>query len=91
MLFLLGLGWNFAYAGGSSLLSDQLSAPERAKAQGFNDLALGLSSTVGSFGSGVVFAATGFPTLALVGAAVAVVPLTLALWWQLSRRRLVTT
>ncbi|HWT77354.1 MAG TPA: MFS transporter, partial [Candidatus Methylomirabilis sp.] len=33
-LFLLGLGWNFAYVGGSTLLADQLSPGERAKTQG---------------------------------------------------------
>jgi MFS family permease len=90
-LFLLGLGWNFAYVGGSSLLSDQLSASERGKAQGFNDLTLGLASTAGSFGSGVVFAATGFAVMALVGAAAAVVPFSLAVWWQLRRRRFAPT
>jgi MFS family permease len=37
-LFLLGLGWNFAYVAGSALLADQLSPGERAKTQGFNDL-----------------------------------------------------
>src|SRR5438128_516424 len=37
-LFLLGLGWNLCYVGGSSLLSDQLSPAERARTQGFNDL-----------------------------------------------------
>ncbi len=37
-LFLLGLGWNFAYVAGSTLLADQLSPGERAKTQGFNDL-----------------------------------------------------
>ena len=43
-LFLLGLGWNFAYVAGSTLLADQLSPPERAKTQGFNDLLLNLAS-----------------------------------------------
>jgi len=42
-LFLLGLGWNFAYVAGSTLLADQLSPEERAKTQGFNDLLLGLA------------------------------------------------
>src|SRR3989441_4185037 len=54
-LFLLGLGWNLCYVGGSSLLSDQLSPPERARTQGFNDLLVGLASAAGSLGSGSVF------------------------------------
>ncbi|MDD2922867.1 MAG: MFS transporter, partial [Anaerolineales bacterium] len=36
-LFLLGLGWNFCFVGGSTLLADQLSPAERARTQGFND------------------------------------------------------
>lgn len=84
-LFLLGLGWNFCYVGGSSLLADQLSPDERAKTQGFNDLLIGLVSAAGSLGSGIVFAAVGYGAMGLVGAAAAVVPLGLVLWWQVSR------
>ena len=78
-LFLLGLGWNFCYVGGSSLLSDQLSPAERSRTQGFNDLLIGLSSAVGSLLSGVVFAAAGYAVMGLVGAIVALIPLGLAL------------
>ena len=52
-LFLLGLGWNFCYVGGSSLLADQLNNLERAKTQGFNDSLIGLASAIGSFISGL--------------------------------------
>ena len=33
-LFLLGLGWNLCYVGGSTLLTDQLSSPEQSRMQG---------------------------------------------------------
>ncbi len=85
-LFLLGLGWNFAYVAGSALLADQLSPMERAKTQGFNDLLLGFASAVGSFGSGLVFATAGYAGLGLVAAAAALVPLGLAIWWQVRGR-----
>jgi MFS family permease len=85
-LFLLGLGWNFAYVAGSTLLADQLSPLERAKTQGVNDLLLGFASAAGSFGSGLIFASAGFEALGLVAAAAAAVPLGLALWWQLRTR-----
>jgi MFS family permease len=84
-LFLLGLGWNFCYVGGSSLLADQLSPDERARTQGFNDLLIGLVSAGGSLVSGIGFAALGFGVMGLVGAAAAIVPLGLVLWWQVSR------
>jgi predicted MFS family arabinose efflux permease len=81
-LFLLGLGWNFAYVAGSTLLADQLSPKERAKTQGFNDLLLNLASGASQIGSGVVYASGGFGVMGLTAAAAAAVPLTLAIWWQ---------
>jgi MFS family permease len=81
-LFLLGLGWNFAYVAASTLLSDQLSPPERAKTQGFNDLLLNVASAASQVGSGVVYASGGFGIMNLAAAAAALIPLSLALWWQ---------
>jgi predicted MFS family arabinose efflux permease len=81
-LYLLGLGWNFAYVAGSALLSDELSPTERAKTQGFNDLMLGVASAAGSFGGGMMFAASGYWSLGLAGALAALVPLGLAVWWD---------
>src|SRR5574340_1587752 len=70
-LFLLGLGWNFCYVGGSTLLADQLSPQERARTQGLNDLLVGLASAAGSLGSGIVFATIGYNAMGLVGTAAA--------------------
>ncbi len=86
-LFLLGLGWNFCYVGGSTLLSDQLSPAERAKTQGANDLLIGLATALASLGSGLIFASTGYTVLAMVGAGISLVPLGLTAWWMASRRR----
>ena len=55
VLFLLGLGWNFCFVGGSALLSDQLSPLERSRTQGTNDLLVGLASRDRQQGSGIVF------------------------------------
>ena len=81
-LFLLGLGWNFCFVGGSSLLADQLSPDERARTQGFNDLLMGLVAASGSFLSGHIFAALGYGTMGLLSAALAVAPLLVAAWWH---------
>jgi MFS family permease len=86
-LFLLGLGWNFCYVGGSSLLADQLAPAERARVQGFNDLVIGMASAAGSLGSGVVFAALGFGAMGLVGAAASLLPLALTAWWRRGQPR----
>jgi len=81
-LFLLGLGWNFCYVGGSTLLADQLSPPERARTQGANDLLIGLASAVGSVSSGFIFAALGYNVMAFVSAGFAVIPFVIALVWM---------
>ena len=86
-LFLLGLGWNFCYVGGSTLLADQLSPLERSRTQGFSDLMVGSASAVGSLSSGFIFAALGYNTMALVSAAFAVIPLIFASLWTLKRVR----
>lgn len=85
-LFLLGLGWNFCYVGGSSLLADNLQPAERARAQGFNDLLIGLVSAAGGLGSGVVFAALGFGLMGMAGAVLSVLLAALAAWWLAARR-----
>jgi len=80
-LFLLGLGWNFCFVGGSTLLADQLSPAERARTQGVNDLLVGLASAIGSLGSGLVFAATSYTVIALVAGILSLIPLALVLTW----------
>lgn len=87
-LFLLGLGWNFCYVGGSTLLSDQLSPSERAKTQGTNDSLISLTTAAASFSSGLVFAAVGYTVMGILGAAVALIPLGLTAWWMIRRRSL---
>ncbi|UCF62216.1 MAG: MFS transporter [Anaerolineaceae bacterium] len=86
-LFLLGLGWNFCYVGGSTLLSDQLSTEEQSRMQGFNDLLVGLASALGSLGSGFVFAAVGYRVMGFVGVFFALIPFTIALWFIQRRRQ----
>jgi MFS family permease len=80
-LFLLGLGWNFCFVGGSALLADQLSPLERSRTQGANDLLVGLASATGSLGSGIVFAASNYTVIAIVSGVLALIPLLMTLLW----------
>jgi MFS family permease len=80
-LFLLGLGWNFCFVGGSALLADQLSPLERSRTQGMNDLLVGLASATGSLGSGIVFAASNYTVIALVAGVLALIPFLMSLVW----------
>jgi MFS family permease len=80
-LFLLGLGWNFCFVGGSALLADQLSPVERSRTQGTNDLLVGLASATGSLGSGIVFAASNYTVIAIVAGVLALIPFLMSLIW----------
>jgi MFS family permease len=86
-LFLLGLGWNFCFVGGSTLLSDLLSPAERARTQAANDLLIGLATAAASLGSGLIFAFTSYTVMGIVGVVVSLVPLGLAGWWMATDRR----
>jgi MFS family permease len=86
-LFLVGLGWNFCFVGGSTLLADLLSPAERAKTQGANDLLIGLATAAASLGSGLIFAFTGYTVMGIVGAVLSLVPLGLVGWWMVMERR----
>lgn len=85
-LFLLGLGWNFCFVGGSALLADQLSPAERARTQGTNDLLVGLASAIGSLGSGFLFAASSYLVIAVVGGVLSLIPLGMSLIWMRKTR-----
>jgi MFS family permease len=81
-LFLLGLGWNFCFVGGSALLADQLSPAERARTQGTNDLLVGLASAIGSLGSGFLFAVSDYTVIAIVAGIISLVPLSMSVLWM---------
>jgi len=80
-LFFLGLGWNFCFVGGSTLLADQLSPAERSRTQGFSDLLVGLASATASLTSGFVFAATNYTIMSIVAGGLSLIPLVMSLFW----------
>jgi len=86
-LVLLGVGWNFLYIGGTTLLSEAVIPADRARAQGINDLAIFVTMALSSFSSGVIVERDGWRTLNL-----AAIPFVLAVglalvWLSLGRRR----
>jgi MFS family permease len=81
-LLLLGLGWNFCFVGGSTLLADQLNPSERGRTQGFNDLLVGLASAMGSLGSGFLSARFGYPGVGLAGAVLSLLPFIFIARWR---------
>lgn len=79
-LFLLGLGWNFGYVAGSSLLADALQGEERARVQGVNDSLVFFAAGIGSLASGPLFAAGGFAAVSMAGLGLTVALIGLIFW-----------
>lgn len=53
-LVLLGLGWNFMFIGGTSLLTQTYNEAEKAKTQAINDFSVFTAVTLASLGAGVL-------------------------------------
>ncbi|MDE2952147.1 MAG: MFS transporter [Chloroflexota bacterium] len=81
-LFLLGLGWNFGYIAGSSMLADALSGSDRTRVAGFNDMLVAFCAGLGTLSSGFLYGLGGFLLVSIGGGALAL--LLLALVRQLS-------
>jgi MFS family permease len=64
----VGVGWNAAVIGGSSLVVASLPAGLRPRGEGVGEVAMGLAAAAGAPGAGLVVALGGFRTLALVAA-----------------------
>ncbi len=88
-LALLGVGWNFLYVGGTTLLTDCYRPSEKAGAQGMHDFLVFVTTATSSFSSGLLINRSGWetlnyaalPFLALIGAAI--------VWLALQQRRAV--
>lgn len=65
-LILLGLGWNFAFIGVTSIVASCYRPEEKGKAQGFHDFVLFSSVAFASLMSGAVYNAWGWEMLAAI-------------------------
>jgi predicted MFS family arabinose efflux permease len=86
-LVLLGVGWNFLYVGGTTLLTETYRPEEMAKAQGANEQAIFVVMAISSFTSGLTVTQAGWervnlyalPLVALVAIAIG--------WFSLMHRQ----
>jgi len=65
-LIFLGVGWNFLFVSGTSLLVTTYSATEKFKAQGFNDLVVFSFTAVSSLSAGILISITSWKTVNLL-------------------------
>ena len=56
---LLGVGWNFMYVGGTTLLTGAYSPSEKAKTQGMHDFLVFGVTIISSFPSGLLLKSNG--------------------------------
>ena len=62
-LVLIGVGWNFMYLGGTTLLTETHTPAEKAKVQGANDMAIFITMAISSAASGWLFSARGWEVM----------------------------
>jgi MFS family permease len=85
-LVLLGVGWNFLYTGGTTLLTETYRPEERAKAQGANDQAIFLMMLVSSFASGVAVTGAGWERANLFALPLIVIVAAALVWFAAHER-----
>ena len=85
-MVLLGVGWNFLYIGGTTLLTETYRPEERAKAQGANDQAIFIMMAISSFTSGMTVTTAGWERLNLMALPL-IGAVALALFWFAMRQR----
>ncbi|HEX6121219.1 MAG TPA: MFS transporter [Dongiaceae bacterium] len=89
-LVLLGLGWNFLFVGGTSLLTKCYRPAERAKVQGANDFLTFTGVAICSLTAGAVEQSWGWSAV-LLGALVPTMLIVLAVAWGAPRRHVAAT
>jgi MFS family permease len=85
-MVLLGVGWNFLYIGGTTLLTETYRPEERAKAQGANDQTIFIMMAISSFTSGMTVTTAGWERLNLMALPL-IGAVALALLWFAVRQR----
>lgn len=86
-LFLLGLGWNFTFIGGSILLTETYAETERAKVQALNDFLVFGTVALASLFSGAILHFLNWRAVNLAAIGPIAIIFAAVLWLALRRRR----
>ena len=86
-MVLLGIGWNFAFTGGSTLMLQAHNAAERATTQGAMNFLIYASVAVGSLSSGALLHYLSWQWLNILALPLIAVALVATLWFAAVRRR----
>ena len=88
-LVLLGVGWNFLFIGGTTLLTETYRPEERAKVQGSNDFCVLSVQAMTSLGSGALITGTGWSSLNYVALPIVALTTLASLTLFLRKKRLI--
>ena len=86
-LFALGVGWNFLYTGGSTLLTQSYRPEEKNRAQGMMDTCVFWTMALSSFSSGALITTQGWTWLNLGSLLPITLVLSAVVWLGVSNRR----
>lgn len=86
-LVALGLGWNFTFVGGSTLLTEAYAPSERAKVQAANDFLVFGSAALASLSSGAFLHFLGWDAVQLFALPFVAIASGSILWLMVRRRR----
>ena len=81
-LALLGVGWNFAFIGATTMVTQCHRANERNKVQAFNDFLVFGSMAIGSFSSGKLLVNFGWEAVNEVTISFVLAACALLIWWS---------
>jgi MFS family permease len=85
-LVLLGIGWNFMYTGGTTLLTETYAPNEKARTQGLNDFIVFATMGVSSLASGALVTTSGWQTMNRAALPILAVIAAAVLWLMWVRR-----
>ncbi len=80
-LIALGIGWNFCFIGGSSLLTQVHSDSEKGRVQGVNEFVIFSLSAIASFAAGIILDAFGWDMVNKVAFVMLAVVAFITIWW----------
>jgi MFS family permease len=86
-LVLVGVGWNFLFTGGTTLLTQTYTPAEKAKVQGLNDFFIWGTISIGAVTSGAVQYSVGWSAVNLVMAPLVLIVFATTLWLRFSGRK----
>jgi MFS family permease len=86
-LVLLGLGWNFGFIGGTTMLTDTYEPEEKNKAQGLNDFLVFGTTAVTSLSAGKLLAWFGWEGVNYAVFPMVVLALVMIAWLAMHRKK----